>query len=310
MRHFITIVLLFLASAAHAQIISRGGAPTFFGQVYNGVSASPTTSPYTFQASDCGKDVRVQNSATVVTETIPASLAPPAGFVCNITVIQDGTARVLVNGSAVTAATLRNSRLYVGTNGGRGSAIGLSIFSDGVAFLVGDGAPLGSAFDPARIGAGLTLSNSNLTATGGAAADRTAFGTLFHSAGKWAFRFVVQACSSCGVGLSSSTDVLTDYPGQTSTSVGYFNNGLVVINTITVVTIGTYATGDVLDLVVDLDAKTLQVSKNGGALSATVDISSMTTFNLSPSCDAGAGGDVCSVNGNPPANFPGVSPWG
>jgi hypothetical protein len=90
---------------------------------------------YTFAATDCGKTKRF-TSSSAVTATIPQGL--PVG--CVIAVEQAGTAKVSVNGSAVTPATLEThvaSGAATGT-GGQWAIINLLTESSNVAVLSGD----------------------------------------------------------------------------------------------------------------------------------------------------------------------------
>ena len=113
-------------------------SPTFTGTVTvasvlgNGRAVSGTTD--TLSATDCGEEVIYTNSGTV-TVTIPATLGPW----CNVAILQAGSGKVLVNGSAVTPATLHSSHSYTGTSGQQWSVIGLNLEATGVAVLTGDG---------------------------------------------------------------------------------------------------------------------------------------------------------------------------
>jgi hypothetical protein len=285
-----------------------------FGPVI-GTSTSPTTSPYTFTAADCGETKLIQNASTTVTETIPASIAPVAGSFCNITVIQGGRAQIFVNGATGVAPISPDS--YIGTNGGQGSTIGISLTTvsgTATAYLTGRGGALGSTFDPSRVSGGFAaLSNSNRTAANTRASngDTTEYGTLFHTSNAWAFRMVFTSCAAtCSVGLSPSTDTIGIAPGFSPNAVGVTNAGNVLINNVSVGSTGiTWTTGDAIDVVVDLTNQTIQVSKNGAGLSTAVSISAMTGFNVSPACDVISVGDSCSFNGTPPTTFAGASPW-
>jgi hypothetical protein len=111
-----------------------------FGQV-QGKSTIQSGTTYTFAATDCGTTV-IFTSSSAVTATIPASIVPASGTTCVISVLQSGSAKVSVNGSAVTPATLISSHLYTGTSGTAGSIIGLeltTISSATDAYLAGDG---------------------------------------------------------------------------------------------------------------------------------------------------------------------------
>lgn len=112
------------------------GANTFSEVLGTVTSQSGTT--YTFATTDCGTEVSFTNSSAI-TATIPATL--PVG--CNIAVLQAGTAKVSVNGSAVTPATLQGAHSYTGTSA-QWAIIGLNIYansggSSAVAILTGDG---------------------------------------------------------------------------------------------------------------------------------------------------------------------------
>lgn len=115
-------------------------APQTFGQVY-GKSTVQAGGSYTFSASDCGTEVIFTFSGGS-TATIPASIAPASGTTCNIAVLQDGAGKVLVNGSAVTPATLVSALGYTGTGGNVGAVILLNITTIGstpTAILTGNG---------------------------------------------------------------------------------------------------------------------------------------------------------------------------
>lgn len=82
---------------------------------------------------DCGQQITLTNSGAI-TVTIPTGLAVG----CSMTLIQGGAGKVSVNGSAVSAATLRSAHSYTGTSA-QYAAIGVSMISSGVALLTGDG---------------------------------------------------------------------------------------------------------------------------------------------------------------------------
>jgi hypothetical protein len=123
---------------------------------------------------------------------------------------------------------------------------------------------------------------------------------------------VFTACATtCGVGLAPTTDAIATYPGQSGNAVGLFSDGSALVNSTSIGSSGvTWTTGDVIDVSVDLSNKTIQLSKNGGALSTALSISAMSGFNVSPACDVRSVSDACSFNGTPPTVFSGTSPWG
>lgn len=106
--------------------------PGAFGPLI-GVVTTQSSTTYTFANTDCGTEVTF-SSNSAVTATIPATL--PTG--CNIVVAQLGTAKVSVNGSAVTPAALHSAHSYTGTSA-QYAVIGINIEVAGTALLTGDG---------------------------------------------------------------------------------------------------------------------------------------------------------------------------
>ena len=80
----------------------------------------------TLASTDCNKTI-YYTSNSAVTVTIPASIVPADGHECYMNIAQFGTAKVSVNGSAVTAATLRSDSSFTGTSGTQYSVIGLTL---------------------------------------------------------------------------------------------------------------------------------------------------------------------------------------
>ena len=118
---------------------SYSGANTF--AAVNGGDDVQSGTTYTFVAADCGKTV-VFTSNSAITATIPASIVPASGTGCQINVLQAGTAKVSVNGTAVSAATLISARSYTGTSSTQGSMITLHLTTVSAAtnaYLAGDG---------------------------------------------------------------------------------------------------------------------------------------------------------------------------
>ena len=103
-----------------------------------GTAVSATT--YTLVAGDCGK-TNIFTSNSAVTVTIPASIVP-ATTVCAMAILQAGTAKVSVNGTAVAAATLISDNSFTGTSGTAGNMIGLTLVTVAAqtrAYLTGPG---------------------------------------------------------------------------------------------------------------------------------------------------------------------------
>ena len=96
---------------------------------------------YTLVATDCGKTV-LFTSNSAITVTIPASIVPASGTTCVVAILQGGTSKVAVNGSAVSAATLISAHSYTGTSGTQGAVIDLTLTTVSAAtnaYLTGDG---------------------------------------------------------------------------------------------------------------------------------------------------------------------------
>lgn len=125
---------------AELNYVQTWTAAQTFGQVQS-KSTSQGGTTYTFAATDCGTEV-IFTSGSAVTATIPASIVPAAGTNCYIAINQSGTAKVSVNGSAVTPATLVSAGGYTGSSGTAGSMIAIrltTISAVTTATLMGDG---------------------------------------------------------------------------------------------------------------------------------------------------------------------------
>lgn len=107
--------------------------PQTFSEVI-GTETTQSGTTYTFANTDCGTDVRF-TSNSAVTATIPTTLTVG----CHINVIQRGTAKVSVNGTAVSACTLTSGHSYTGTSGTAGSVVGIIMDAANTCILTGDG---------------------------------------------------------------------------------------------------------------------------------------------------------------------------
>lgn len=115
-------------------------ATTNAGTVY-GTSDVQSGTTYTLLAADCGKPTFF-TSNSAVTVTIPASIVPASGTTCIISVTQSGTAKISVNGTAVSAATLISADGFTGTAGIKGATVDLVLTTVGgtaTAYLSGQG---------------------------------------------------------------------------------------------------------------------------------------------------------------------------
>lgn len=131
--------------AATDTVADLGQSQTFtgtnmFGAVQGGVNVQ-SGAIYTIAATDCGKTLLMTDNSAV-TVTLAASIAPASGTACTIAFVQGGTAKVSVNGSAVSAASLISAHSYTGTSGTQGSVIDViltTVSSTATAYLTGDG---------------------------------------------------------------------------------------------------------------------------------------------------------------------------
>jgi len=149
------------------------------------------------------------------------------GFRPDSVVQWDGSARTTtyVSSTSLTAAILAGDVDDAGT-------FAVTVYSPGVGisnsstFTVTAGAS-GVAWDAATHGADITLSNSNYTATRGAAAAnwRSVRGASGKSSGKWYWELLIDTSPTAGghmmLGCATSSQSQTGYPGDASHGRGY-----------------------------------------------------------------------------------------
>ena len=133
--------------------------------------------------------------------------------------------------------------------------------------------PTGPTWDPFAKSSLVVLSNGNLTATSVTVTEtqNNVLSTTSHDgSGKYYLEVTATTLAgtdneSAGIGIADSSFVITtDYVGSTNHSVGYYANGVVLINTFTVGTISSYVQGDVIGIALDLDHGTLWFRVNSG----------------------------------------------
>ena len=126
---------------------------------------------------------------------------------------------------------------------------------------------------------GVTLSEGNLTAKGPDAAWRNVDNTIHMSSGKWYWEVYINDVSTYQmhgivptVRANGRTDFYADiYPGSYSDEWGYRNNGYLYNSASPNTSWGsTYTTGDVLGFALDMDAGTLDVTKNGASTGSQI----------------------------------------
>lgn len=111
-------------------------------------------------------------------------------------------------------------------------------------------------WDPAKTDASITLSNGNLTGTGTVNALKTGLATLSRSAGKYYWEVVCNASfttnDNIGFGNAATADT---YLGFDANSIGWINDGRVLLNNINIGSVATWASGSILSVAVDMGAK-------------------------------------------------------
>jgi hypothetical protein len=184
--------------------------------------------------------------------------------------------------------------------------------------LVGNSTPATSTFDIGRnMGANFSFSTDRLTATEVTTAptnsNYTTFTTGFHSDTKRFAQFTIGAQSTgCiqGIGAATSAEIEGSYLGHIgANSFGIFRDGTTSLGGSSLGTGITFASGDVIVEVIDPVAKTVQIGKNGGALSAALSIAGLTTQSVSPAVSLCAVNDAVTFNGNPSGSYPGAITW-
>lgn len=103
-----------------------------------------------------------------------------------------------------------------------------------------------------------------------------------------------------GIGIANGAAAINTYIGADNNGCSYqFGGNTIKGGSFTGVTPPSFTTGDVLGMSVDLDARTLKFSKNGGALSPTIDITTLGP-DVFVTCSLGDGGTFSSVQLSPP----------
>lgn len=123
-----------------------------------------------------------------------------------------------------------------------------------------------TTWNPADMGAGITLSGSNLVAEMGAGSAMVR-SVLSCTSGSWQFEMTPLINAGTGtyyIGLANSTEVLSTVPGYTNAGVSYRSNGAIFKSRVVVASgLATYTTGDVIGVVYDFNMNTISWYKNG-----------------------------------------------
>lgn len=163
----------------------------------------------------------------------------------------NGTASGSIAFSGTATATNRTNGTASGSMGLTGSATGKPAF---VAYL-----------NPADKDAGITLSESNQTATPvGASANHGVRANKGATTGKWYFEVRHQlAPVNCGIGLSNTNYGFTALLGGDANSFSYYSWGELWSNGASIETVSAQNSGDVVGIALDADANKVWVHYNG-----------------------------------------------
>ena len=145
-----------------------------------------------------------------------------------------------------------------------------------------------TAFDPGFKNASATLSNNNLTVTCGAGINTSTRSVLSQSTSKLYAQFTCNlVAANCGVGICNSSQTTAQSLSNTNNAMEYFSDGNVYVNGGTTA-IGSFTTGDVIDMAVDLVNKRAWFRKNGGnwnanpAANPTTNVGGISIAGLNP----------------------------
>lgn len=167
---------------------------------------------------------------------------------------------------AVGIATETNTALALAGKSIR--AVGMATETSEALALSGGPVALGSVYwNPADKNAAIVLSNGNLTASGpGTSFWAAVRANVAHSTGDWYLEVQVGADSTnLMIGLADSTLPLTDgyFPGVTSNSISYGDDGNVGLNGSIVANYGAFSPGDVIMIAFKAGAQKVWFGKNG-----------------------------------------------
>lgn len=149
-----------------------------------------------------------------------------------------------------------------------------------------------TTFNPSDKGAGAGLSNGNRTVTNTAAAMARTYTKV--SSGKWYFE-ISRTTTTFMFGLANSSASLTQYPGQSTSSIGLYSGSL-YINGSVVETVGALGATGVFGVAVDADARTIRVF-NAVGTSTSRAIGFTGDIYIAVGTDGGVGGGgSCTLN--------------
>lgn len=116
----------------------------------------------------------------------------------------------------------------------------------------GGAAPSGVTWNPLDKGAGINLTNGNLTAAISTAVTQMARATTSETTGTWCWQQTATTAANSGFGLANATASVSSFLGSDTNSLAFYPNGAIFFNNGTVATIQTFTTGSVVTVAWDV----------------------------------------------------------
>lgn len=181
--------------------------------------------------------------------------------------------------------------------------------------ICGSTPPLGPAtWNPADKGSSAILSNGDLTMS--ANFQSSVRSTTSHNSGKRYAEITIQSNGVILVGIGTASADIENYPGFDADGIGYFNaDGEKYRGGVNAAYAASYTTGDVIGIMLDCDAGTVEFSKNGAAqgVAFSTGLAGETLFVMVGSGGTGGTNALCTANFGATAfaSLPsGYGPWG
>lgn len=243
------------ATASLAEdVFNVGDTVTVAGATDAAYNGAKTVTAITAGIAAQNIPITITRSGTTATATTVSGLAHGLTTATSYTI--SGAGQSQYNG-AYTITTSGGSTFTYTVSGG-------TTFSD-----------LTGTWNPADKNALVTLSGGDLTATFATGASQEIVrGTVSKSSGRWAFEVTVSnyvGGSSAGIGVAAATEAT--YIGYGTASWGYYVTGQLFYNNAVVSTVATYTTGDIIGVVLDFTAGTLDFYKNGARVGGFTGVS-------------------------------------
>jgi hypothetical protein len=191
----------------------------------------------------------------------------PTGALYPIISPANNTEAVTVNFGATAFSFAPSGALVwgaTGTGGPRTGQVAQTLPSLGqVAVASGPGGSAALSWDPAAMGSGITLSNSNLTASVTSSSATQLRSTVGYSSGKHYAELTLVAISSNSVlGIEDNTFSLDGYPGSDGHGLGWYPNAYAGYNSNWLL-LNAYSSGYTIGVAYDAGLKRVWFSLNG-----------------------------------------------